>query len=326
MRPFEKLAISQFEEPKLIQLISAGVLCAVFFWPLLFTYVSLDLFLFLCRKPTLSLTAGWILRLRATYHLAGVRKDTLSLSLLESLGFFPIWILRLHVMILQFIGAVSGVQMVRYSFPFRAFDHVLMRSRFIDKHILSKLPAASQLCVLGAGFDVRCCVLGSSNKKDKKFFEVDRPEVQKYKKMKLESVCADTSGIVFVPLDFEKDKWVENLHRHGFSSKKKTIFIMEGLLYYLRVDQVKGLLTTVKEHCAPGSVVLFDYFNGSFLKRKVVVGPLLKRLGEELKWSVGGEDDGTRELTIKDLMGEVGLKLTDHLPTGVVGGVVAVRT
>lgn len=55
--------------------------------------------------------------------------------------------------------------------------------------------------------------------------------------------------------------WVKALKGSGFDLTQKTVWILEGFLYYFDTARAEALLRTIQQHSAPGSVLLADHIN-----------------------------------------------------------------
>ena len=74
-----------------------------------------------------------------------------------------------------------------------------------------------------------------------------------------------------VPIDFTKDDLQAVLDRAGYDSKKKTIFVWEGVTFYIPESAVDSTLRFVAGRSAPGSRIVFDYFLETALKSPGVI-------------------------------------------------------
>jgi len=55
-----------------------------------------------------------------------------------------------------------------------------------------------------------------------------------------------------------KDEWVNQLLQHNFDKNQPCIFIMEGLIFYLKEDETKNLFKLISNVSATGSYVIGD--------------------------------------------------------------------
>ncbi|XP_040996970.1 putative S-adenosyl-L-methionine-dependent methyltransferase Mvan_0910 [Juglans microcarpa x Juglans regia] len=144
----------------------------------------------------------------------------------------------------------------------------------------SKLEAAlnsfsrreAQVVILGAGMDARAYRL--SCLKDSDVFEVDFPKVLQVKTTLLQAAMETTNehqhltlkskSLTRVAADIRDIDWLEKLQISGFVPEKNTIWVLEGILYYLSQPQAMQVLKTIAEKCALTSTVLLaDFMNKS---------------------------------------------------------------
>jgi methyltransferase (TIGR00027 family) len=132
-----------------------------------------------------------------------------------------------------------------------------IRTRYLDDHLKAAVDAGvRQLAILAAGFDARAFRLEFPA--EFKLFEVDRKEIFDLKEPVLQSMEAKPNcRRTVVTVDLATD-WLPALLLSGFSPKEPSVFMIEGLLIYLSVDQVDGLLDRVSSIAAPGSWIMGD--------------------------------------------------------------------
>eukprot|EP00938_MAST-03A_sp_MAST-3A-sp1_P006784 g6784.t1 len=137
------------------------------------------------------------------------------------------------------------------------------RTNYIDAFIASSIkkdPTISQIVVVAAGFDSRAYRLPFAGK----YFELDMPEVIEAKKAKVAENGLKTVGqsVTYVSADLRnvtaKDALVAepNFDRHA-----RTIYIVEGLIYYLHQEDVDTLFKSLGEVASTGSPLVFDFTN-----------------------------------------------------------------
>jgi len=137
---------------------------------------------------------------------------------------------------------------------------MLVRTRFIDEHLLRALErGASQVVILGAGFDTRGYRF-QDQLQGKKVFEVDRRGTQDLKKQRVAEVLGSApDNVTYVEIDFQKDKLADLLHRAGYQSGAQTFFVWEGVCVYLKEEAVRETLRFVAAESARGSSLVLDY-------------------------------------------------------------------
>ncbi|MFD5315584.1 class I SAM-dependent methyltransferase [Streptomyces sp. NPDC127098] len=132
-----------------------------------------------------------------------------------------------------------------------------LRTRVLDDFLLtSARGGARQVVLLGAGLDARTfrldwppgCVV----------FEIDRAAVLTFKHRVLDEVSAAPRATrVPVPVDLRGD-WVGALTGAGFDSAEPTVWLAEGLLFYLPAAAETYLVDTVDRLSAEGSALAYE--------------------------------------------------------------------
>jgi methyltransferase (TIGR00027 family) len=137
---------------------------------------------------------------------------------------------------------------------------VNLRTRYFDAALQEALAVnIRQIVILGAGFDSRgyrfADRLGNT-----RFFEIDQPSTQEYKKLRVKEIFgALPPQVRYVPVDFTKDDLLTQLTKAGYVERDPTLFIWEGVTYYLPERAVRDTLRFVRDHSAPRSRIAFDY-------------------------------------------------------------------
>src|SRR4051812_28702284 len=129
----------------------------------------------------------------------------------------------------------------------------------------------------------------------------------------------DTKGIKFVPASFLNDHWPDNLAKANFDSSKPTLFLWEGVTYYLSREAMEKTFRTISA-MAPGSVVVFDYATDANIKAYnkhfgLISKGMLKAVREPQTFWISSESPV--EKTLSALMDAYGLSLREHLGVGV---------
>jgi methyltransferase (TIGR00027 family) len=201
---------------------------------------------------------------------------------------------------------------------------MIIRTRFIEERLEQAIHnGASQLVILGAGFDTRAYRLVELLKAAR-VFEVDRPSTQEYKKHRVqEAEIKVPSNLTYVPVDFRHDTLGDVLAAAGYDSSQRTFFVWEGVTMYLPEAAVEATLRWVAAQ-APGSTIVFDFVGAMVIKFMTTVDlnvlpeaakRAISRLRELIAgepWIFGIPDTGEREFLSK-----LGLELREALPLGV---------
>lgn len=108
--------------------------------------------------------------------------------------------------------------------------------------------------------------------KESDVYEVDFAEVLHMKKTIIQAAVESTNdcqhltvaakSLNRVAIDIKDNDWLEKLQISGFVPEKKTIWILEGILYYLPHSQAMGVLQTIADYCSiTHTVLLADFMN-----------------------------------------------------------------
>jgi methyltransferase (TIGR00027 family) len=138
---------------------------------------------------------------------------------------------------------------------------ILARTRYIDERMTACLgDGIEQLVILGAGFDSRAYRLVGPDS-NVTVFEVDHPATQTVKVAKIKNLFGGLPDhVAFVPVDFCRDDLSSRLCDSGYDRTKKTLFLWEGVIYYLTAEAVDATFDFVTNHSGCGSSIIFDYF------------------------------------------------------------------
>jgi methyltransferase (TIGR00027 family) len=113
--------------------------------------------------------------------------------------------------------------------------------------------------LLGAGYDSRAYRFAQSGGATK-VFELDAAPTQNRKAKCLRRAHIDVPQYVtLVPIDFNRESLKDVLERAGYENQKKTLFMWEGVSYYLEPASVDTTLEFVGHSSHPESVIAFDY-------------------------------------------------------------------
>eukprot|EP01114_Cavostelium_apophysatum_P009976 TRINITY_DN23329_c0_g1_i1.p1 TRINITY_DN23329_c0_g1~~TRINITY_DN23329_c0_g1_i1.p1 ORF type:complete len:295 (-),score=59.90 TRINITY_DN23329_c0_g1_i1:52-936(-) len=146
---------------------------------------------------------------------------------------------------------------------------VAIRTRFIDDVVGEKVIRGPirQIVILGVGMDCRALRLPLSQ--DVQVYEVDLPEVMEFKNATLKRQAGAIKHVAslppqnhhFISMDFaEKEApWKKSLLQSSFKKDQPTLWIMEGLLMYLKPEDIDQLFMAVKELSAAGSFIVAQH-------------------------------------------------------------------
>jgi methyltransferase (TIGR00027 family) len=170
---------------------------------------------------------------------------------------------------------------------------LVARERYIDDYLCDCLEQGfAQLVILGAGYDSRAYRF-EGQKSPQRVFEVDLPATQQAKLAKVRQIFGRLPAAVrYVPIDFNTQTLAEALGAHGYDARAKTLFIWQGVTYYLDPPAVDNTLAFIAQQSAPGSRVIFDYIDAALLTRPAQHGEVrgMKRYrgmtGEDLRFGI----------------------------------------
>ncbi|GAX83164.1 hypothetical protein CEUSTIGMA_g10590.t1 [Chlamydomonas eustigma] len=215
----------------------------------------------------------------------------------------------------------SQAALVEGDSKLRGINNVILRTLYFDDGImmvLGKRPSSvftairaslgstncKQVVLLGSGMDSRPWRLHFPP--GVTWFEVDRQDVLKAKMDLLRKAgaaftlnpgsttqlkgtrfplqCQEWKG---VSLDLQVQGWSAHLLQNGFDPEVPTLWVLEGLLYYLEPDAVPEILKESARISAQGSVMLASIFSREFLEVMKKKGAYQNRnsIASEWKWA-----------------------------------------
>jgi methyltransferase (TIGR00027 family) len=146
-----------------------------------------------------------------------------------------------------------------------AFGYFNARTQYFDEVLLQETRGGvQQVVILGAGFDSRSLRF-SDALRTVPVFEVDMPEVLALRTELLLGSEQTMARATSVPIDFEHEDLGQALRERGYASSARTLFLWEGVTYYLPEDALKAVLSHVSSQSGPGSTILFDYVTRAFV-------------------------------------------------------------
>lgn len=130
------------------------------------------------------------------------------------------------------------------------FDHIFKDA--LDK----KIP---QIVLLGAGYDSRAYRFAKLNI-GTKIIELDIATTQNRKRECLRKAKIDIpKHVTLIPIDFNKESLEKVLEKAGYENHKETLFLWEGVSYYLESESVDTTLEFVSQSSHYESVIALDY-------------------------------------------------------------------
>jgi methyltransferase (TIGR00027 family) len=213
------------------------------------------------------------------------------------------------------------------AFPPGTYPFILARTAWFDGLVEGALRSrVPQVVFLGAGYDSRPYRFADLIE-GTRIFEIDTPPTQELKRSLLaRAAITIPPSVTFVPIDLARDSLTDALLAAGFDTKRKALYVWEGVTPYLPAEAVDATLEFVRTHSPAGSTLGFDCictFPGAdeaygvkehreFMKRHLGGEPVLFRIdrgeiaaflatrGFQLAEHLGPEDMERRYLTLKD--------------------------
>jgi methyltransferase (TIGR00027 family) len=191
---------------------------------------------------------------------------------------------------------------------------MLVRTRFIDERMERAIRnGATQLVILGAGFDTRAHRF-SELLKDIRVIEIDYDATQEYKKRRVAAALGGApANVAYAPIDFTRENLGEVLRGAGFEPGRKTYYICEGVSMYVPEEGMKETLRAIAAESAPGSTLLLEYLNrtGLELLRRYPMGMIKNAFDWGEPFVFGVPDGQDREFFL-----EAGLEPGETLKIG----------
>lgn len=188
-----------------------------------------------------------------------------------------------------------------------------MRTAYFDQVVAEALREnIPQIVILGAGYDSRACQFKDQIQYSN-IFELDAPPTQQRKR---DILCKAgiplPKQLVFVPINFNTDDLEQVLVQAGFHPDEQTLFIWEGVTYYLSLEVVDGMLKSIRSISPAGSSLCFDY---AALSRGALDEAGVKRVRQIMKsdHSIEPTRFGIPEGLIEPFLSARGFKIKEHL-------------
>lgn len=187
--------------------------------------------------------------------------------------------------------AREGMEKYESFFPGLS-SSILAKVRYFDDFVMKSIgEGLEQLVILGAGYDSRAYRI--EGLKNIIVFEVDHPATQIVKIEKIKEIFGSLPGhVVYIPADLASEGFGQRLLEMGYDRSKKTLFVMEGVIFYIPPATVDEILSFIVKNSGKGSAILFDYFSQSVVDGscELEVGKNihdhLTQLGEPLQFGI----------------------------------------
>jgi methyltransferase (TIGR00027 family) len=171
--------------------------------------------------------------------------------------------------------------------------HYILRKRHVEDLTRQAIKdGVTQVVMLGAGFDTLSWRLHRQHS-EVNFIEIDHPATQKVKAAALDKANAKGSNMHFLSVDFSCQDLQGRLGEFaGFEPSRKTLFICEGVLMYLDVNDVNHLFKSIQKLTGDGTEFLFSTLEPRKSPKNTIPGLLyyhLKFIGEPINWDIDSD-------------------------------------
>jgi methyltransferase (TIGR00027 family) len=158
------------------------------------------------------------------------------------------------------LGTLDSREMIKKKIPPGMYAYVIARTKYFDAVFMDAVKnSIEQIVFLGAGFDSRPYRFHKWINATM-IFELDMKPTQDHKLFCLrKNNVAVHDNVSFIPMNFETDDPFAMLGRHGYDKRRRTLFLWEGVTFYLSQAAVTRMLRNVKENSGSRSRVCFDF-------------------------------------------------------------------
>jgi methyltransferase (TIGR00027 family) len=194
-------------------------------------------------------------------------------------------------------------------------EYMIARTAFFDRLFVDALNNKTpQIVLFGAGYDSRPYRFANSNQ-GTRIFELDARPTQDRKKKCIRKARIDIPRhVTFVPINFNQESLKDILEKAGYDNNQKTLFIWEGVSYYLEKKSVDTTLEFVSRSSHHESALAFDYtisiseenIDDHYGVKEFTQTMKEHHANEELMFSL---DEGE----IESFLEQRGLNIVDHL-------------
>lgn len=175
------------------------------------------------------------------------------------------------------LAAPRGFELIERYAGGGLLEYVSIRTRFLDDTIRDVLAENGnrQVVFIAAGMDTRAFRLDWPEGTE--VYEVDHAKLIAEKRRRLDALGAEPrTDRREVSADLTQD-WLPALEAAGFRRDRPTLWVAEGLTFFLTEEQVAGLLRHLASASAPGSHLAVDIFGRALLR-----SPFAKRFLDTL--------------------------------------------
>jgi methyltransferase (TIGR00027 family) len=133
----------------------------------------------------------------------------------------------------------------------RIREYLEARTRFFDRVVVGAITrGVRQIVVGGAGYDGRAFRYAKAGVR---WFEVDQPATQRDKRERLARLGLAARQVRFVEADFTRDPVADRLTAAGLDPRQPSLFLLEGVAFYLELTVLERVLGQFRQVARPGS-------------------------------------------------------------------------
>ena len=188
--------------------------------------------------------------------------------------------------------------MERHTLPGGSLS-IAVRKRFFDDEVRAAIAeGATQVLVVGAGFDTLAIRL-ASELPEVSFVEIDHPPTHEVKRRGVEALGACRSNLHLLGVDLASASLEDALATSdGWQSNDPSVVLAEGVLMYLDESAVSSFLDSVHRSTGKGSRLVFTTMRCDD-KNRIWAGKLsllmrvsLRLMGEPWQWGIQDHELG----------------------------------
>jgi methyltransferase (TIGR00027 family) len=170
----------------------------------------------------------------------------------------------------------------------RMRDYLDARTRFFDRVVVGAIGRGVRQIILGAaGYDGRAFRYARSGVR---WFEVDRPAIQRDKRERLERLGVAARHVRFVEADFTSDPVAERLTAAGLNTRKPGLFLLEGVAVYLEPAVLERVLRQFRQVAGSGSRMAISVSSGADGEARSRFQAVVAALGEPARSAFGADE------------------------------------
>jgi methyltransferase (TIGR00027 family) len=170
-------------------------------------------------------------------------------------------------------------------------EFVVIRTLYFDEAsaaVLAARPDLRQIAIVAAGMDTRAFRLAWPD--DARVYEIDHEALLAEKARRLaEAGATPRTARVPVPADLAQG-WREPLLAAGFDPAAPTLWLVEGLLFFLTEAQARAVLATCRALGGPDSRLVVDMTSAALLKSPFSRGFLATLEADGNPWRFGTDE------------------------------------